>query len=853
MTIKALLLKGFGFLVAFLWTVSVLAQCDQQQRELDYIALRALYLSTDGDNWEDNTGWPNVAFFNVNPTLPNAIDVDSWYGVRVNVSGCVTCIDLDGTQDCGPGNSNPNIANGLNGNIPPEIGNLSQLTELRLSRNPIGGNIPPEIGNLTNLTVLNLYKTQLNGSIPPELGNLTNLTFLWLGTNDLTGSIPAELGNLVNLTELQLSYNDLTGSIPSELGNLNNLERIFLGNNDLSGIIPPQLQGLSSLRLLQLQSNELTGAIPPEIGNLSNLEGLWLSGNDLCGCYGNNLTALCNQSVGSNSSVSNGNNFDAPWVDFCNSQLGICPSTLTISFMTSNPTCDNNDGIIQITEPTTGCRPYTYEWNNGSNELSLTGLGGGIYSVTVSDSEGYASTHITELMAPNPHTINNITPTNPSCNNNDGNITLNITGGITPYTYAWSNGITTPNLTNIAAGDYSVTVTGANGCERVESATLTLPTPPNITNITPQNPLCELPDGSLTITAIDGTAPYQYSMDGTNFQTANTLSGLAEGMYQVVVRDAENCLAMQSVMLESSNAVSLNLIPQNPDCYIDNGEISVEANNATPPLSYAWDDGQDEATAIGLSGGLHRVTVSDANGCSVTAATSLTAPVPPVIDLGEDRETCLPPDLTLSAGYPNSTWSTGATGATLQINDFGTYSVTATDNDCTDEDEITFTQKQITLDISPSADIAISPGEYTDISLYGADDYTWSPLDGLDFSNPANVRAQPENTTTYTITATTNDGCETTATLRVSIGLLPNVFNPTSGTLSLGIDDYENNELSIYNRWGIQVFHANPYLTSNEWDGTYKGKLVPTGNYYGVLELNVSEIEAEKTRIFIVY
>ena len=82
------------------------------------------------------------------------------------------------------------------------------------------GSIPPEIGNLSNLTYLSLRSNQLTGSIPSEIGNLTNLNFLYLGSNGLTGSIPSEIGNLTNLTHLDLSDNQLTGLIPESICDL---------------------------------------------------------------------------------------------------------------------------------------------------------------------------------------------------------------------------------------------------------------------------------------------------------------------------------------------------------------------------------------------------------------------------------------------------------------------------------------------------------------------------------------------------------------------------------------------------------------------------------------------------------
>ena len=108
---------------------------------------------------------------------------------------------------------------GLTGEIPPEIGNLTNLMALALDNNQLTGSIPPEIGNLTNLSVLSLSINQLSGTIPPEIGNLTNLTTLSLPYNQLTGSIPPEIGNLTNLSVLSLSINQLTGIIPDEICN----------------------------------------------------------------------------------------------------------------------------------------------------------------------------------------------------------------------------------------------------------------------------------------------------------------------------------------------------------------------------------------------------------------------------------------------------------------------------------------------------------------------------------------------------------------------------------------------------------------------------------------------------------
>ena len=175
------------------------------------------------------------------------------------------------------------IENQLTGNIPPEIGILTNLSGLFLSYNYLQGEIPSEIGNLINLTELHLGHNGLQGEIPPEIGNLVNLTHLSLWDNELTGSIPPEIGKLSKLTYLSLWDNELTGSIPPETGNLNNLIFLSISENKINGQMPLELGNLIHLNSLGLFNNELTGSIPSEIGNLTNLTYLGLFNNELTG------------------------------------------------------------------------------------------------------------------------------------------------------------------------------------------------------------------------------------------------------------------------------------------------------------------------------------------------------------------------------------------------------------------------------------------------------------------------------------------------------------------------------------------------------------------------------------------
>ena len=218
-------------------------------------ALVRLYESTNGAAWNDNSGW-----------LANDFPCN-WYGV-ICERGHVVELQL--------------FYNGLTGSLPPEIGDLNQLTSLYLDDNRLSGSLPAEIENLTELQLARLGGNQFD-RIPLEFFGIRNLAFLDLHGNQLSGEIPSEIGNLSSLQELNLSSNHFTGSLPPELGNLVFLHILDLSHNQLSGPILPVLGDLKSLNQLDLSFNQLSGSIPLELADLAQLYWLDLSYNQLTG------------------------------------------------------------------------------------------------------------------------------------------------------------------------------------------------------------------------------------------------------------------------------------------------------------------------------------------------------------------------------------------------------------------------------------------------------------------------------------------------------------------------------------------------------------------------------------------
>ena len=220
-------------------------------------ALIALYNSTDGINWNPSsvTNW--------NTSSP----VSDWAGVTVeNISG----------QD--------------------------HIVKMELANSNLNGTLPNEIGNLTNLKELTIvYNELLTGVIPSSLGNLYELETLSLFNNDLSGTIPSELGNCTNLINFSLDKNQLTGNIPLSFESLNKLKLFYVDGNKLSGEIPNIFSSWSDLLYFVIGFeetldfyNNFSGQI--DLSNNTNLL--------VCSIYNNNISLL-NVKNGNNNNITN--------------------------------------------------------------------------------------------------------------------------------------------------------------------------------------------------------------------------------------------------------------------------------------------------------------------------------------------------------------------------------------------------------------------------------------------------------------------------------------------------------------------------------------------------------------------
>ncbi|MCF8370647.1 MAG: T9SS type A sorting domain-containing protein [Bacteroidales bacterium] len=375
----------------------------------------------------------------------------------------------------------------------------------------------------------------------------------------------------------------------------------------------------------------------------------------------------------------------------------------SVNLTCTNITCyGDNDGSI-VAYAYGGTPPYTYSWSNGINATSLTGLGPGTYSVTVTDSNGCTGTASCTISEPPELNVYYVSLVGLLCHGDqNGAISLGVTGGVPPYSYAWSNGQTGQTATGLGAGTYYYTVTDANGCPATGSATILDPPAISI-SISSTNVSCYGgSNGSASATVSGGTPgyTYQWSMGAMS----PNVSGLPAGTYTLTVYDANQCMATATVTITQPPALTIAMNCVNITCHgYNNGYISVSVSGGTPGYSYAWYPNVSTGTnAINLGPGLYKVTVTDTKGCTATAQCTITEPPLLTVAMTKTNVICNgdangTATATPGGGTPpySYNWSTVPPSTTQTISNLapGIYTVTVTDaKGCTTTGSVTITQ-----------------------------------------------------------------------------------------------------------------------------------------------------------------
>lgn len=538
------------------------------------------------------------------------------------------------------------------------------------------------------------------------------------------------------------------------------------------------------------------------------------------------------------------------------------PASLATNQTVMAATCGLCDGSITIA-PSGGTAPYSVSWNTGSSALSLINLCAGIYSVQITDATGCTNNITIPLNSQNGPTVS-ITATPVSCNSSCDGTANAIVTGISPFSFSWntSPAQTTQSISSLCAGNYVVQVTDNNGCVTNAATTITEPDTIGFSLAAATDPLCNgNSNGSITVIPNGGTLSYTYSWTPSGGSAA-TETNLAAGAYTVTVTDANGCTAAQTTTLINPTSLVISNTSTSPSCNtISDGAIDVTVSGGTIPYNYQW-SGASTATTEDLTNilnGTYYVTVTDTNGC-VIADTVILLPTQTVIaNAGNDTTYCQSGTLTLTATSVNGVnyeWfempsntsiGTTATVTTLPVGAASYYVVVDNGTGCADNDTINVTANPLpTANAGPDHTIitgtTVNIGGSPTTSTTGGT-INWTPLPGLDNATAANPNANPTVTTTYVVTVTSPQGCTASDSTLVTVlptivfpdGISPNGDGANDEWIIDGIEIFPNCVVEVYNRWGELLFQSVGY--KEHWKGTYKGKELPVGTYYYIIDL----------------
>ncbi|MDF2437488.1 MAG: hypothetical protein K0Q95_1864 [Bacteroidota bacterium] len=381
----------------------------------------------------------------------------------------------------------------------------------------------------------------------------------------------------------------------------------------------------------------------------------------------------------------------------CSSTLAVSindPSAMITSVNTTTTACGAATGSATVSISSGGSGTYNYLWSTGITNATATGLSSGTYSVTVTDvATGCSSTATAAISENGGATLSLNTVTNVNCyGGSTGAININVTGGTAPYTYLWSNAATTQNLSDLAAGTYSVTVTDNSGCHAALSVNVTQSSAINVTTSVMVSPTCGNFDGQATVTANGGNGPYTYLWDSNAAdQTTQTASGLPAGTYSVVVTDVNGCTSEGIVDLSNSNAPNITAVTSNVSCYGgSNGAVNITVTGGTSPYLYTWNVPPPQTNhqdVNNLTPGNYLVFVNDAHGCMSFRSYTISQPELLTASVMSSGVTCGNVDgtaiATSTGGNTSFTymWTPGGqTTQTATALNTGSYTVTVTDN-----------------------------------------------------------------------------------------------------------------------------------------------------------------------------
>jgi hypothetical protein len=477
-------------------------------------------------------------------------------------------------------------------------------------------------------------------------------------------------------------------------------------------------------------------------------------------------------------------------------------SALTATPQTTDATCGQSNGS------------YTVTWSGGTGPYNISGgftqinaisphifanVGSGTYTVTVTDLDGCTAS-VTASVGNGGGPVATASSTAASCGQSNGSVTVTWASGVGPFNITGDltqTNATTPTLfNNVAAGQYNVTVTDANGCSSIASTTVTSAGGPTA-NTTITDATCGTDNGSITVTWSGGVGPFNMAGDLTrnNVSSPAVFSGLGAGMYNFTLTDNNNCSQTLMVTISMTPSLSIGCTAINvSQPNLSDGSIDITLNQGLAPFTISWagvqtgsvqNISQNSYSILNLTSGQYNVTVTDANGCTDICQSTLNAPGCTIAAVATGtNSTCFGSAdgtilLTVTGAIGNTTivWSNPAWNGLSNITNAapGSYSVTITDAANCVATESVLVGQPTPVTIACSAN-PVSGSNGTDgVSIININGGT--PNYRIDWSGAQNGSMLNQQTGNFTITnlrvgqyqvtVTDNNGCSSTCSFEI--------------------------------------------------------------------------------------
>jgi len=325
------------------------------------------------------------------------------------------------------------------------------------------------------------------------------------------------------------------------------------------------------------------------------------------------------------------------------------PPEILVSSVKTDISCGGlTDGAIDITV-NGGIAPYTFAWSGPAGFTATTedisGLAAGSYSLTVTDASLCAVIFANQetIIEPSSVVATYLSHQDVLCNGeSNGSIDIDVSGGVAPYTYSWSNSSGT-NVSDIEdpvglpANTYSLAIMDANGCTFNFPDLATIAEPPVLSaSLSKSDITCfGAGDGSITVSPTGGSPPYAYSSDGSSYQGGSTFSSLSPGLFTIWTRDANSCVHTDTITILEPSEILIQSETATYLCHGNlQGEISINgASGGMGPYTYSIDGGSNffsNTLFTNLAPGSYQTVVMDASGCTVNGNLNVLVEPPPL-------------------------------------------------------------------------------------------------------------------------------------------------------------------------------------------------------------------------------